>query len=102
MVIRPYTPVTSDKSDKGYVDFVVKVSIPYACFSRYSLIAAINMEGQWQDYPGKGVMSSHFHSMKPGDELEVILGISLQGFLSLSYSLSNSRTDKRSHPQDRV
>jgi len=45
-VVRPYTPVSSD-DDKGYFELVVK------------------------NYPGKGVLSSHIHSLKPGDTLEV-------------------------------
>jgi hypothetical protein len=32
-VIRPYTPVTNDKSDKGYFDFVIKVrELALVCF----------------------------------------------------------------------
>ncbi|ELR15870.1 oxidoreductase NADbinding domain containing protein [Acanthamoeba castellanii str. Neff] len=45
-VIRPYTPVTNDKSDKGYFDFVIK------------------------DYP-TGVMSSHIYHLKKGEKLQV-------------------------------
>jgi cytochrome-b5 reductase len=45
-VIRPYTPVTNDKLDKGYFDFIVKT------------------------YP-TGVMSSHIYNLKVGDKLEV-------------------------------
>ncbi|KAF1798522.1 hypothetical protein V8B55DRAFT_1524849 [Mucor lusitanicus] len=44
-VIRPYTP-TSVETLKGYVDFVIK------------------------DYP-QGVMSSHVHSMKVGDTIDI-------------------------------
>lgn len=45
-VIRPYTPVTNDKSDKGYFDFIIK------------------------DYP-TGVMSSHIYHLKKGEKLQV-------------------------------
>jgi cytochrome-b5 reductase len=45
-VIRPYTPVTNDKVDKGYVDFIIK------------------------DYP-TGVMSSHIYHLKRGDKLQI-------------------------------
>jgi len=45
-VIRPYTPVTNDKKDKGHFDLVVKT------------------------YP-TGVMSKHIYNLKIGDKLEV-------------------------------
>jgi len=45
-VVRPYTPTTSD-DEKGYFDLIIK------------------------NYPEKGVMSKHIHSLKPGDIIEV-------------------------------
>jgi len=45
-VIRPYTPVTNDKTHKGYFDLIIK------------------------DYP-TGVMSSHISKLKVGEHVEV-------------------------------
>lgn len=44
-VIRPYTPVTSPDTP-GHIDFLIK------------------------KYPG-GLMTSHIHSLKPGDKLAI-------------------------------
>lgn len=53
LVIRPYTPVTSDE-DQGYVDLVIKVYL----------------KGVHPKFPEGGRMSQYLNSLKIGDVVE--------------------------------
>ena len=95
LVVRPYTPVTSD-DDVGHFDLVIKVNGLYFIFfcSSVSYICLINLEMQFftvyvkvyshemeifqvyfkgvhPRYPDGGKMSQHLESLKLGDTIDV-------------------------------
>lgn len=55
IVIRPYTPVSSDEEDKGYFDLVIKVYF----------------KGVHPKFPEGGKMSQYLENMKIGDTIDV-------------------------------
>jgi len=55
LCIRSYTPVSSDQTDKGYVDFIIKVYFP-------------NVHPK---FPDGGKMSMHLEKMKIGESIDI-------------------------------
>lgn len=79
LVIRPYTPVTSD-DDKGYVDLVIKVYF----------------KDVHPKFPEGGKMSQHLNSMNIGDTIDV-RGPSGK-LIYIGQGTFNIREDKKSPP----
>jgi len=83
LVIRPYTPVSSD-DDKGFMDLVVKVYF----------------KNVHPKFPGGGKMSQHLENMSIGDYIDVR---GPNGLLTYDgRGLFNIRPDKKSPPKQRT
>jgi len=55
LVVRSYTPVSSDETDKGYVDFIIKVYFP----------------NKHPKFPDGGKLTMHLEKMKIGESIDV-------------------------------
>ncbi|PNJ00639.1 CYB5R1 isoform 5, partial [Pan troglodytes] len=83
LVIRPYTPVTSDE-DQGYVDLVIKVYL----------------KGVHPKFPEGGKMSQYLDSLKVGDVVEFRGPSGLLTYTGKGHF--NIQPNKKSPPEPRV
>jgi cytochrome-b5 reductase len=75
MVVRPYTPVSSD-DDQGFVEFVIKVHKPKNSKFKLNLVnIKVYFRGVHPKFPDGGKMSQHLDSLEIGWFLFVIFGI---------------------------